>query len=202
MNFLNVITNSLMSGPALEALASKTGLSQKHLKMILAIAIPLLIRKMTSNASSQAGASSLLGALGQHKSTGEIAGQLKDADEEDGAKIVGHILGEERQDLVQSMAGEAGVEMQDVEKVLDNISPSVLSGLSAATSAASSQQASGVDLSDGFDMSDVMGLLGGASQGSGAGGILGSLFGGGSKPEQDQSMNGTQLIQSLLSMMR
>ena len=218
MNFLNVLTNSFMSGPVLETLSAKTGLSQKQLKMILAIAIPLLIKKMTSNASSQAGANSLLGALGQHNNRQSIEGQLGEVDEEDGAKIVGHILGDERDQLVESMAGEAGVGAQDVEKVLGNISPSILSGLSAATSAAQSQQSSGVDLSDGFDMTDVMGLLGGAASGGGGGGLLGSLFGGGApaqssgggllgsllgggQPEQDQSMNGTQLIQSLLSLM-
>lgn len=214
MNLLNVLMNSLTSGPAMQALASKTGLSQKQLKMILAIAIPLLIKKMTSNASSQAGASSLLGALGQHRNAGTIENQLGNVDEEDGAKIVGHILGDEQNDLIQSVAGEAGVGAQDVEKVLGNISPSVLSGLSEATNVAASQQSSGVDLSDGFDMSDVMGLLGGAAGVSGAGGLMGSLFGGGGgaggllgsllgggKPEQDQSVNGNQLIQSLLSMM-
>lgn len=217
MNFLNVLTNSFTSGPVLEVLAAKTGLSQKQLKMILAIAIPLLIKKMTSNASSQSGASSLLSALGQHKNAGDIKGQLADADEEDGAKIVGHILGDDRDELVQSMAGQAGVESQDVEKVLGNISPSILSGLSAATTAASTQQSSGVDLSDGFDMTDIMALMGGAAGGGGTGSLFGSLLGGGqsagggllgsllgggaSKPEQDQSMNGTELIQSLLSMM-
>lgn len=219
MNFLNVLTNSFMSGPVLETLSAKTGLSQKQLKMILAIAIPLLIKKMTSNASSQAGANSLLGALGQHSNAGSIKGQLDDVDEEDGSRIVGHILGNDRDQLVQSVAAETGVAPQDVEKVLGTISPSVLSGLSAATSAASTQQASGVDLSDGIDMGDLMGILGGASSGGGssAGGLLGSLLGGGSQaqssggllgslfggaqPEEDQSANGNQLIQSLLSLM-
>lgn len=220
MNFLNVLTNSFMSGPVLETLSAKTGLTQKQLKMILAIAIPLLIKKMTSNASSQAGANSLLGALGQHTNKGSIQGQIDEVDEEDGSKIVGHILGDDRDQLVMSVAAETGVDPQDVEKVLGTISPSVLSGLSAATTTASTQQASGVDLSDGFDMGDLMGMLGGGSAGSssgGAGGLLSSLFGGGKpaqssggllgslmgggQPEQDQSANGNQLIQSLLSLM-
>lgn len=221
MNLLNVLMNSLMSGSAIQALSAKTGLSEKQLKMILAIAIPLLIKKMTSNAASQTGANSLLGALGQHQNSRDIQSQLEEADEEDGAKIVGHILGDDRDQLVQSVAGEAGVGEQDVERVLGNISPSILSGLSAATSAAQGQQASGVDLSDGLDLGDVLSMFGGAPQqpasGGGIGGLLGSLFGGGApaqssggllgsllgggQPEQDQSINGTQLIQSLLQLM-
>lgn len=231
MNLMNILTSALTSGAALEALSAKTGLSQKQLKLIIAIAIPLLLRKMTSNASSQNGASSLLGALTQHQSKKEIPEQLENADVEDGAKIVGHILGDEQEDLVKEVAAQANVDPKDVNIVLGNISPTIMNGLSAATESASAQQSSGVDLSDGLDLSDVMGLLGGAAsqaaaeapaqdsgdapaqglggspvQGlGGAGGLLGSLFGslmgGASAPEEDHNVNGTQLIQSLLSMM-
>ena len=248
MNLMNMLTSVLTSGAALDALSAKTGLSKKQLKMIIAIAVPLLLKKMTSNASSQNGASSLLGALTQHQSKREIPEQLENADTEDGAKIVGHILGDEQDDLISKVAQEAGADPKDVNIVLGNISPTIMNGLSAATQSASAQQSSGLDLSDGFDLSDVMGLLGGAgaagsaASGSGAsggglgglggGGLLGSLFGGGSgpagtasaaagsgaaggglgglfgsllgasAPEEDQSVNGTQLIQSLLSMMK
>ena len=137
------------------------------------------------------------------------------------------------------MAKEADISEGDVSKVLGNISPSILSGLSAATQSAHGQQSSGVDLSDGFDMKDILGLLSGAAGASGAGatgalevepaepaapaglgGLLSSIFGGGAaaqpagggmdilsgllgttKPEEDQSVNGNQLISTLLSLM-
>ncbi|MBQ9060165.1 MAG: DUF937 domain-containing protein [Firmicutes bacterium] len=221
MNLMNMLTSVLTSGAALDALSAKTGLSKKQLKMIIAIAVPLLLKKMTSNASSQNGASSLLGALTQHQSKKEIPEQLENADTEDGSKIVGHILGDDRDDLVKEVAAQAGADPKDVNIVLGNISPTIMNGLSAATQSASAQQTSGVDLSDGFDLSDVMGLLGGAAPGN-SGGLLGSLLGGGSAgsaasggglggllgslmgasaPEEAQSGNGHQLIQSLLSMM-
>ena len=204
MNLLNILMKSLTSGAALQALANKTGLSEKQLKMILAIAIPLLLKKMTSNASSQSGAQSLLGALTQHQGKRSIADQLDDADEEDGAKIVGHILGEDKDDLLDSVAREAGASKDDVTKVLGNISPSVLNGLSTATQEAGQRQAGGVDLSDGIDMKDVMGLLGGSGLFGGgqsqSQGLLGSLLGG-ATPQEDQSVNGTQLINTLLSFM-
>ncbi len=204
MNLLNILMKSLTSGAALEALSTKTGLSEKQLKLILAIAIPLLLKKMTSNASSQNGANSLLGALTQHQSSKSIAEQLDEADEEDGAKIVGHILGEDKDDLMSSVASQAGASEDDVAKVLGNISPSVLNGLSSATASAKAEK-SGVDLSDGVDMNDVLGLLGGSGlfgggNSSGAG-LLGSLLGG-AAPQEDQSINGTQLVNTLLSMMK
>ena len=216
MNLMNMLVKALTSGAALQALSAKTGLSEKQLKMIIMIAVPLLLRRMTTNASSQNGANSLLGALTQHQSKQSVDAQLENADAEDGSKIVGHILGEDRDSLIDQVAKEADVDPKDVNIVLGNISPTIMNGLSAATETASSQQSSGVDLSDGFDLSDVMGLLGGMS-GSGASaesgepagseplGGLGNLFGsllGAAKPEQDQGSNGTQLIQSLLSMMK
>ena len=164
MNLLKVLTMVLTSGAALKALSSKTGLSQKQLKMIITIALPLLIGKLTSNAASKSGATSLLGALGQHKDKKTIDKQIEDVDEEDGAKILGHIFGDEKEKAMASVAKSAGVSTNDVSKVLGSISPSILSGLSEATVTASKQKkSSGFDLSDGFDMTDVMGLFGGSS---------------------------------------
>ena len=226
MNLLKMLTNMLTSSSALQALSAKTGLPPKTLKMIIMIAVPLLLKRMTGNAASQNGASSLLGALAQHKSTKAVGDQLENVDQEDGAKIVGHILGEDQDDLVRAVADQAGADPQDVSKVLGSISPTIMNGLSAATESASGKKKQGFDLSDGFDMTDLMALFGGAAGagqtgGQSAGGFsgllgedspaqsagfggLGGLFGsllGAQTPETDQSVNGTQLIQSLLSIM-
>ena len=86
--------------------------------------------------------------------------QIEDVDEEDGAKILGHIFGDEKDKAMASVAKSAGVSTNDVSKVLGSISPSILSGLSEATATASKQKkSSGFDLSDGFDMTDVMACL-------------------------------------------
>ena len=105
------------------------------------------------------------------------------------------------------MAKESGASENEVAKVLGNISPSVLSSLNSATTSAQKQKASGVDLSDGFDMKDVMGLMGmaqgmagGQESGGGLGDLLGSFLGGGQKPSKKE--DGTELIQALLGMMK
>ena len=70
------------------------------------------------------------------------------------------------------------------------IAPFLLSGLSATANSANSQQQSGVDLSDGFDLGDLMGMLGGMS-------------GAQNHPQhQDAGVNGGQLLNTLLSMMK
>ena len=222
MSLLSILTKSLLSDAALTALAKKTGLSSKKLKKLLPLAIPLLLKAMTSNASSQSGLQSLLGALTQHTSTKALPEQIQEADSADGGKILGHIFGGNTGSTLNSLAQQSELSEQDVGSALSNIAPALLSGLSAATSSGAKP---GFDLSDGLDMGDLMAIFGGGTQPSG-GGLLSGLLGGGSTPsvssllggsstpsmggllgsllgqsaeEKDDSLNGTALLNALLS---
>ena len=66
MNLLSILCKSLLSDGALSALAKKTGLSVSKLAKLIPLALPLLLKALTSNASSESGALSLLDALTQH----------------------------------------------------------------------------------------------------------------------------------------
>ncbi|MBR5430379.1 MAG: DUF937 domain-containing protein [Firmicutes bacterium] len=204
MNLLNILMKSMMTDSSLNSLSQRTGLSSKQLKKLLPLAIPLLLKFMTKNASSQAGATSLLSALTQHNNTQPMAQQLAEADTVDGSKILAHILGSDSQVNLQSLSGQSGLSQQQVASVLNGITPAMLSSLSAATNATSSAANAGkVDLSDGLDLSDVMNMLGGSQpQQSSGGGLLSALFG--SKPtvspaENDNALNGNALLQALLA---
>ena len=218
MNLLNVLLKSLLTDSAVTALAKKTGLSSAMLKKLLPLAIPLLLKALTNNASSQSGVQSLLGALTQHTSTKSMPEQISDADLVDGSKILGHILGSAAPSEYQNLAAQTGLSASQVSSALSGIAPALLSGLSAAT--ASSGAAGKVDLSDGLDLGDVMAMLGGGqaasspaggllgsllggSQGSASpvGGLLGSLLGGGIQ-ESDNSLNGNALMSALLGAMK
>ncbi len=163
MNLLSLLLNAMTSSSSLNNISGKTGLSRKQIKLLLQIALPLLIKALTKNASSQSGALSLLSALTQHRSTANISDQLKDADTDDGAKIVRHIFGDETNDVVKGMAQESGIDAKKVGLVLAAVAPALLSGLSAATASANAQvQAQpSVDLSDGLDLGDLIGMFGG-----------------------------------------
>ena len=218
MNLLKLLLSSLLTDSSLSALAKKTGLDASVLKKLIPLAIPLLIKFMTNNASSQSGAQSLLGALTQHTNKRTLAEQIDDADTEDGSKIIGHIFGNQSDAAISSLAQQSGMSTRDVSSALAGLAPALMSGLSAATSSASA--APKVDLSDGLDLSDLMGmfagaqpaaqpsaggllsgLLGGGSSSLG-GGLLGSLLGGSaSQADNDSAVNGTQLL-SLLSALK
>ena len=176
MNLLSVLLKTLMADGAISALAKKTGIGSAALKKLLPLAIPLLLKAMTNNVSSQSGVQSLLGALTQHTSTKSMPEQIAEADQEDGSKILGHILGGNAASELNGLAAQTGLSANEVGSALSGIAPALLSGLSAATS--SSGAAGKVDLSDGLDLGDVMAMLGGGQSAAPAGGLLGSLLGG------------------------
>ena len=215
MNLLNLLTGSLTSGASVDALAGKTGLSAAKLSGLLKMALPIILKFLKKNAAAEGGAASLLGALGGHKETRSMADQISGADEEDGDKIIRHIFGDETDSVVSSLAKDNEMEDKDVRKALSNIAPAMMSGLSAATSSASK-----VDLSDGVDLSDLMGMFGGAApakeaspaggilggllggSGGGIGKVLGGLFGGKEDDQKKDEDDGMELLGMLTSLMK
>ena len=177
---LQLLLKSFTQQSSIDAAEKKTGISGRQILTILSYALPLLIKFMTKNASSQSGAQSLLGALTQHKNTKAMPLQIAEANTDDGAKIIGHIFGQQQNDAVSQIAQQSGVSANDVSKVLAVMAPALLSSLSSVTTAtANAQQAKkpGVDLSDGLDVSDIVGIFQ-STKSDGITGLLGSLLGG------------------------
>ena len=199
MNLLQLLLGSLTSNDSVNSVSKKTGVSSKLTSKLLMMAIPLLISYMTKNASKKEGAQSLLGALTQHNSKETVASQLANADVVDGAKIIGHILGQDQNAVINSLAKESGATKEEVNSILSNIAPALLSSLSTATNTTAAKQTSGVNLADGIDLSDVMGLLGGGKQSStNTANLLGSLLGGGTSNKKDQTADLTSLLGTLM----
>ena len=223
MNLLSLLLSSLLTDSSVSALAKKTGLSATALKKLIPLAVPLLLKFLTSNASSESGALSLLGALSQHTNQKALSDQIDEADTEDGGKIIGHIFGNQSDAVTNRLAQQSGMSERDVSSALAGIAPALMSGLSAANHTVSA--APKVDLSDGIDLSDLLGMFAGAqsvqqvpqSQSYG-GGLLSGLLGGSSsglgdlfgsmlgssaqQASQENDFNGTQLLSLLSSMTR
>ena len=195
MNLLSVLLKVLLTDTAISALSGKTGLSTSSLKKLLPLAIPLLLRYMTNNASSQSGAASLLGALTQHRSARSAEEMLANADTEDGSKIVKHILGDDETRAVETLAAEADMSSGDVTRALSGLAPVLLTVLASAMLSANNQS-SASQQNSGLDLSDLLGVFGGSSAASSSGSsLLGSLLGSGSA---STSSSGGSLLNALL----
>ena len=128
-----MLLKNMTSESSLDALKGKSGGSSSQIESAVKSAIPTLIGSMTKNASSEDGAKSLRGALNQHKNTDSISSQIKNADELDGSKILGKILGCEKEDFLKEVAKSSGLDIGQTNSVMSSIAPAILSSLSAAT---------------------------------------------------------------------
>ena len=205
MSLLSTLLGAMSKDDSVEAVSKKTGISKIAIGGLLALAVPLLIKKLTSNAQSQQGATSLLGALSQHTDTTSVANQIANADTSDGSAIIGHILGSDQAGAISQLAAQSNLSEAQVSSVLDNIAPALMSSLSAANTeniqqqaAQAAQQAAPAGGLGG--LSSILGILGGGNSNSGgAGSLLGSLFGGGQKDDDDDNNNGAALLSLLMN---
>ncbi|MBO7404604.1 MAG: DUF937 domain-containing protein [Clostridia bacterium] len=216
MSLLSTLIGSMSTDESAEAISRKTGVSKSLTSGLVAAALPLLFKKLTSNASSQQGAASLLGALAQHTDTASVASQIANADTADGNAIIGHILGSDQAATVSQLAAQTNLSEEQVSSVLGNIAPALMSSLSAANTENIQAQTAAVQSleeekpASGGGLASILGgiLGGGSSSGSGsssggAGSLLGALFGG-KKEEKDEkedaAIDGSSLLNLLMNM--
>ena len=141
MNLLGLLLAALTAKNSLAQIAKKTGLSEKKIKKLMMIAVPILLKYLTQNASSGDGVNSLLGALAQHNNKEDMTLQLKEADEKDGGKIIGHIFGKKQDEVTQNISAQSGLTQDQVNQILAIMAPAIMSGVSeASTNTAASQQ--------------------------------------------------------------
>lgn len=141
-----------------------------------------LLGGLANNASSEGGFSSLLGALDRNHDGsvlddigGLVGGLLQNGGQggnsaTNGLGILNHVLGGQQEAVAQQVSQSSGLNMGQVMKLLPVLAPIVMGVLGKMRS------------QEGFQMSDLPGvLLGGAQSGaqqSGLGDLLGSVLGG------------------------
>ncbi len=142
MDLLNTIMKSMTSNSSLGALVGKTGISADSIEKAITSAIPSLLGSLTKNASTSSGAKSLLGALSQHEDDSDVSSQIEKADEEDGNKIIGKIMGDDKDDFISSIAKKAGINIGQSNQILSSIAPALLSTISSAAKPSTEEEAS------------------------------------------------------------
>jgi hypothetical protein len=122
-------------------------------------ALPALLGGMEANAQDPRGAQSLAEALGQHSPALAAGGvDLDEVDPNDGDRIVGHVFGDNRGQVVDTL-GAVGGGSNLVGKLLPLLAPIVMSYLAGRMG----NRSGGAVAQDG-GIGDILGgLLGGAS---------------------------------------
>lgn len=178
----------------IDQVASRLGVDPSTAQAAVAQALPAFVGGLHANAQNPGGASSLLTALlGKDTSLATGMASLGDIDTQDGAKIVQHVFGDNKDQVIAALGSTGSAGSGIVSKLLPILAPIVMAyiadkvtgGKTAPTPTAPvpapAQQPSAGGLTD------VLGSILGGGPSSGGGGlgglgsILGSLLGGGTK---------------------
>jgi len=126
-----MLTKQLSDPKVLEQLGKSVGADPKKTQQLAQVALPALMGALQKNAASPEGAKSLNKALEDHKDdkVDDILGFLQNVDTKDGAKMLQHILGGNRDAVQSNLAQKAGLQSNQTSDLLTQLAPLVLGAL-------------------------------------------------------------------------
>lgn len=204
MALSKILTDTLLNSNSVKSLSQVSGADDNQVKQVLMDSLPTLVQNMQKNASTKSGEQALAKALSDHAKddTSNISAFLKNVDLEDGAKILGHILGNKKNTVESGVAKKSGLTSSQASTILAAAAPLLLNVLGNQKEKEDKKESGSLinvlasALFDGNDnkgsngvgeaLADGLGsLLGGNSssknKGEAIGGIIGSLLGGAGK---------------------
>lgn len=166
MSNLDSLFNLLNQNDLTNQLAKSVQAKPDQVQKLVQMGIPALTQALSKNASTPQGAQALAKALDNHAEDpfDNLSGFLNPAKSEDGAKIIGHILGNDTQKIQNQLGIATGLDASQVGSLLVQLAP-MLMGFLGQNKKRQSVQADGLG-----------GLLGSLLGGSGSG-MAGSLAG-------------------------
>ncbi len=132
---LTKLASTLISSDSISGLSNLTGTSDKDVSNVLAQALPALLSGANSQAKDKDTAESFATALSDHAKddTKDLSKFLGNVDLKDGAKILGHLLGSDKDDVIGNIAESTGVSKKDTNSIVSAIAPLLLSLLGQQT---------------------------------------------------------------------
>jgi hypothetical protein len=130
---------SALSGPVAGMIAKRLGVSEATVQKAIAVALPVLISALARNASTPKGAESLAGALAKDHDGSlldDVLGYVSGGVTDDGSKILGHVLGDQRGKAEAGISQAAGLDAQSTAQLMEMLAPVVLAYLGKQQSTA------------------------------------------------------------------
>ncbi|MFS4447766.1 DUF937 domain-containing protein [Maribacter sp. 2307UL18-2] len=209
MSGLLDLMNSPMGKQLIQGVAGQTGQSTDQTGSVLSMALPVLMGAMKKNAATPEGAQGLMNAL-SNKHDGSIldnlgglfGGGVDSSVMDDGAGILGHVLGNRQPQVENALSSKSGMDAGTIGTILKVAAPILMGYLGKQTRQNNVNDSNGIgDLlgglmgggqtaqkqqslietfldsdGDGSILDDVASMALGGKKG-GLGGLLGGLFG-------------------------
>lgn len=124
---------SQLSGDALGQISERVGIDEQQAQKAVGVALPILIGALNRNTADSDGAQALAGALDSDHD-GSILDNLSTAvtrDEvvDEGTAILGHVLGEQRSNIVNRVSSSTSLEPDQVDQILAILAPILMGAL-------------------------------------------------------------------------
>lgn len=126
---LTKLAGSLLSSDSIGGLSGLTGASDKDVSKVLAKALPTLLSGAKDQAKGEGTAKGFASALSDHAKddTADLSKFLGKVDMKDGAKILAHLLGSGKDDVVADIASDTGVSQAKTDSILSGAAPLLMS---------------------------------------------------------------------------
>ena len=132
---LNSLMSTLLSGDSIANLSQLSGASQKNVKDVLSSALPSILEGAVGQANDENTVEGFANALLSHAKddTSDVASFMSNVDLEDGGKIIGHLLGNNKEATTQEAATRAGLSVGKTGIILALLAPMLMSLLGQQT---------------------------------------------------------------------
>ena len=165
---MNDVLKLMLNSGAAEEVGKKTGLSMTDAAEIMEDVLPMLLKGMQGQATNKQTQDSFLKALTDHSKddTSDIGKFIKNVDTDDGAKIVNHLLGSQKEELAAKAKAKrkSAVDTKTVLKIMAILAPLLMSKMGSTAKTTAKTRGSDDMLSvvggllDGVDATDVLKL--------------------------------------------
>lgn len=184
MNYTQELIGTLLGSETVGTLSKASGAKSAQVESLIGAALPLMLEGMQKSAGTKKGEASLTQALSDHagSDTSSAKSFLTEVDDEDGAKILGHLFGEDTNQTVSALSKKAGMTKSQTANILVKLAPLLLSLLGQQNQHSSGGIGSilGSLLGGGGGTGSLIGSLLGSDTSDAAGSLIGNLLGGGS----------------------
>ena len=185
---LNQVLKTLLSNESLAGVAKKAGVDIDDVKKVVTSALPSLLGGATAQSKNKETAQGFAEALNQHakSDTKNIGDFLKDIDIEDGAKILGHLFGQNTLSQAENISKKTGVSKANTGNILSLMAPLFMSSLGQQ---ATTQQTTGAGVGSLMDSLFGMGQQQQVQQQPSLGDLFGAMMGSNMVQQQPVQQN-------------
>ena len=171
------LLGTVVSQDSMNQIGRAANVPTKDVQSVLMSALPSLLGGALSQATGQNSSAGFASALNQHaaSNTSNLGSFLSSVDMNDGAKIVGHLLGNNSNAVVQQASQKSGLSLGQTLKILSIAAPLIMSLLGKTAQSqqqAQVQQVQGSTFTPLTQQTQQQSALGGINIGS----IMGALL--------------------------